>query len=47
MPLRPCQSGGKQGWKWGEEGTCYTGPDAKEKANTQGRAIEASKQKKK
>ncbi len=39
MPLKKCTIDGKQGWKWGDEGKCYTGPDAKEKAIKQGRAI--------
>lgn len=36
MPVKRCQINGKQGWKWGDEGTCYTGPDAKERAIRQG-----------
>jgi hypothetical protein len=40
MPLKNCTVNGKQGWKWGDEGTCYT---SKEDALAQGRAIEASK----
>lgn len=43
MPLMPCKSNGKDGWKWGSDGKCYTGPDAKSKAKRQGRAIEANK----
>lgn len=43
MPLKQCTSDGKSGWKWGDEGKCYTGPDAKEKAKKQGRAIESGK----
>jgi hypothetical protein len=38
-----CQEKGKAGWKWGEGGKCYTGPDGKAQAEKQGRAIEASK----
>ena len=45
MPLKKCQRDGKDGWKWGDEGHCYIGEGAKEKALTQGRAIEASKTK--
>lgn len=45
MPLKRCKANGKQGWKWGDEGKCYTGSDAKSKAKEQGRAIEASKSK--
>ena len=45
MPLKKCTSGGKSGYKWGDAGKCYTGPDAKKKALQQGRAIEANKSK--
>lgn len=38
-----CQKEGQDGFKWGESGTCYIGSDAREKALTQGKAIEASK----
>ena len=37
MPLNRC---GENGWKWGSEGKCYTGKDAKQKAIRQGVAIE-------
>lgn len=48
MPLKRCQESGKPGWKWGNEGKCYTytkgNPDsekrAKKKAIKQGIAIE-------
>ena len=43
MPLKRCQADGKNGWKWGDSGKCYTGPGAKEKAKEQGRAIERNK----
>lgn len=43
MPLKRCQDDGKDGWKWGDSGKCYTGPGAKEKAKKQGRAIERQK----
>ncbi len=43
MPLKKCTSKGKSGYKWGDSGVCYTGSDAKAKAERQGRAIEASK----
>jgi hypothetical protein len=45
MPLKTCSAGGKSGYKWGDGGKCFTGPDAKEKALAQGRAIEANKKK--
>lgn len=40
MPLKKCGSDGKSGWKWGDSGKCYTGPDGKKKAIKQGVAIE-------
>lgn len=43
MPLIKCSKDGQDGWQWGKSGVCYIGPDAKEKALEQGRAIEASK----
>ena len=42
MPVKRCQKDGKPGWKWGDQGTCYTGPGAREKALAQGRAIKAN-----
>jgi hypothetical protein len=42
MPVQRCTVDGKSGWRWGESGKCYTGPDAKEKALEQGRAIKAN-----
>jgi hypothetical protein len=39
MSLRPCQKDGEKGWKFGENGTCYTGPGAKAKAEQEKRAI--------
>ena len=41
MPLQKCTANGKNGWRWGDEGKCYTGPNAKSQAMKQGRAIEA------
>lgn len=46
MPLMKCQKDGKSGWKYGPEGHCYTGPDAKQQATKQGQAIEISRHKK-
>lgn len=43
MPVMSCTKDGQSGYKWGESGTCYVGPDAKKRAKEQGRAIEASK----
>ncbi len=45
MPVKKCTSKGKSGYKWGDEGTCYTGSGAEAKAKRQGRAIQASKNK--
>lgn len=42
MPVKQCQADGKQGYKWGDSGKCYTGPDARAKAEAQGAAIEAA-----
>ena len=39
MPLKQCQIDGKRGWKYGDSGKCYTGPDGKKKAIAQGIAI--------
>jgi len=39
MPVQRCTENGKPGWRWGEHGKCYTGPDAKAKANAQGAKI--------
>ena len=40
MPLKTCNVDGKSGYKWGDQGKCYTGPGAKNKALKQGVAIE-------
>lgn len=40
MPLKKCQIEGKSGWKWGDEGKCYLGPEGKKRAIAQGIAIE-------
>jgi soluble P-type ATPase len=39
MPVRECQINNMPGYKWGQEGKCYTGKDAKKKAYAQGIAI--------
>lgn len=39
MPIKRCSIDGKSGYKWGDEGKCYTGPDAKKKAIKQAIAI--------
>lgn len=40
MPIKKCSDGGKSGFKWGDSGKCYTGPDGKKKAIKQGLVIE-------
>lgn len=40
MPLKECESDGKKGWKWGDQGHCYVGKDGKKQAIRQGVAIE-------
>lgn len=45
MPLTECQKDGKPGWKWGENGTCFTGTNAKARARAVGRAIHAQRAK--
>jgi len=47
MPIMSCTKGGKRGYKYGATGTCYVGPMAKEKAQKQAAAIEASRARKK
>lgn len=42
MPVERCQREGRPGWRWGGEGHCFIGPDAKAEAEEQGRAIAAS-----
>ena len=41
MPVKPCTKNGQSGFKYGDSGTCYTGKDAKKRAERQGRAIRA------
>lgn len=49
MPVKACQSKGKPGWKWGDQGHCYTytksdkasSARAKKKARIQGAAIKS------
>lgn len=42
MPIMRCTKAGLSGYKYGKDGKCYTGKDAKKKAAAQGRAIKAS-----
>ena len=39
MPLNTCTINGKDGYKWGDQGKCYTGRNAKKEAIAQGIAI--------
>lgn len=55
MPVQSCQNDGKPGFRWGKQGKCYiytpgnkeSMDRARNRAAEQGRAIEASKQKRK
>ena len=40
MPLKKCTIDSKAGYKWGDAGKCYTGPEGKKKAINQGVAVE-------
>jgi hypothetical protein len=42
MPVKSCVKNGKKGFKWGDQGKCYTGPSAKVKAAKQGIAAVAN-----
>lgn len=42
MPIQRCTIGGNRGYKWGQQGTCYTGPNGRRKALRQAAAIKAS-----
>lgn len=42
MPVKRCQKDGKKGWKWGDNGTCYTGDGGKAKAEAQAAAAYSS-----
>lgn len=41
MPVISCERDGKPGWKWGPNGTCFIGPDARQKAINIGQALKA------
>jgi hypothetical protein len=45
MPVMPCVKNSRKGFKWGHQGTCYVGPNARELAIAQGRAIKYSESK--
>ena len=40
MPIKECTINGKNGYKWGDQGKCYIGYNAKDKALAQGLAID-------
>ena len=40
MPLKKCSVDNNSGYKWGDSGKCYTGPEGKKLAIKQGIAIE-------
>ena len=42
MPIKSCTEKGKSGKQWGNHGKCYTGKDAKKKAQTQAKAAYSS-----
>lgn len=42
MPVMRCSRDGLSGFKWGPNGYCYIGPNARARAERQGRAIHAS-----
>lgn len=42
MPLQRCTLNGRRGWRWGQKGKCYTGPNARQRALKQARAIKAN-----
>jgi len=44
MPLKQCTVDGKKGWKWGDSGKCYTGPQGRAKAMEQMKAIKSSQE---
>lgn len=39
MPIKRCTIKGESGYKFGDQGTCYPGPEGKVKAAKQGIAI--------
>lgn len=55
LPIERCEEDGKPGFRWGQEGKCYTyepgnarsRAEARLKAELQGRAIEASQRRRK
>lgn len=39
MPLKECTKDGKPGYKWGDEGFCYTYTNLEEKSKAKNKAI--------
>lgn len=44
MPLKRCTQDGKSGWKFGDSGKCYVGPEGKKLAIKQGIKIHGPKE---
>jgi len=42
MPVQSCEIEGQTGFRWGDDGTCYVGADAQERAEEQGAAAHAA-----
>jgi hypothetical protein len=42
MPIKPCSKNGKEGYKWGDSGTCYTGKNGRAQAGRQAAAAYAN-----
>lgn len=47
MPVKQCSKNKKKGFKYGDSGKCYTGTGARARARKQGRAVQASKMRRK
>ncbi len=45
MPVMTCTKDGKSGYKWGRNGVCFVGVDAKERAAKVGAAIKSKESK--
>lgn len=39
MPAKRCKKNGKSGWKWNDDGKCFTGSGAREKAIKAGKDL--------
>lgn len=38
MPIKPCSADGKPGFKWGDQGTCYTYTEGNEAEKVRAKA---------